>query len=241
MQPKHILVVEDERDLAEMIQYNLRRKGYHVNVAHDGVTAASLIRNGGLDLVILDLMLPGQSGMEVARQARIDPASAGVPILMLTARAEEADQIAGLTAGADDYVTKPFAMPVLLARVDALLRRAGEAARSTQASGTSVRFGPIEAELSSHRLLVDGGEIKPTLTEFKLLVALLQTPQKVLSRNELITRVMGPGIVVTARTIDVHIAAIRRKLGDHGNMIRTVRGVGYQLVLPQDAPATADE
>jgi DNA-binding response OmpR family regulator len=236
IQIKRILVVEDERDLAEMLGYNLKRAGYHALLAHDGAEGLALARQALPDLVLLDLMLPALSGIEVARQLRADPATSGISIVMLTARAEETDQIAGLSIGADDYVTKPFSMKVLLARVEALLRRSSEAARP--GTGPAVRLGPIEADLSSHRVLVDGVEMKLTLTEFKLLVALLQAPQRVLSRNDLITRVMGPGIVVTARTIDVHIAAIRKKLGDHGPMIRTVRGVGYQL--SQDRSASAE-
>lgn len=235
IQIKRILVVEDERDLAEMLGYNLKRAGYHALLAHDGAEGLALARQALPDLVLLDLMLPALSGIEVARQLRADPATSGISIVMLTARAEETDQIAGLSIGADDYVTKPFSMKVLLARVEALLRRSSEAARP--GNGPAVRLGPIEADLSSHRVLVDGVEMKLTLTEFKLLVALLQAPQRVLSRNDLITRVMGPGIVVTARTIDVHIAAIRKKLGDHGPMIRTVRGVGYQLSQDRSAGA----
>ena len=233
---KRILVVEDERDLAEMLAYNLKRAGYHAVVAHDGAEGLAMARQIIPDLVLLDVMLPAMNGIEVARLLRTDPTTAGVSIVMLTARAEETDQIAGLSIGADDYVTKPFSPKILLARIEALLRRSGDARGAV--SGPSVRVGPIEADLSSHRVLVDGVEIKLTLTEFKLLVALLQAPQRVLSRNDLITRVMGPGIVVTARTIDVHIAAIRKKLGEHGPMIRTVRGVGYQLT--QDRAAGAE-
>jgi two-component system phosphate regulon response regulator PhoB len=244
LQPKRLLVVEDERDLAEMLAYNLKRAGYQVSLAHDGAEGLNLARQQVPDLVLLDIMLPAMSGIEVARQLRTDPMTSGIGIVMLTARAEETDQVAGLAIGADDYVTKPFSMKVLLARVEALLRRAAEGTRAASGSagsqpggGTSVRVGPVEADLSSHRATVDGQEIKLTLTEFRLLVALLQTPKRVLTRSDLITRVMGPGIVVTARTIDVHIAAIRKKLGEHGPMIRTVRGVGYQLSEDRSAGA----
>jgi len=178
VQSKHILVVEDERDLAEMLQYNLRRSGYRVSWAPDGPQALAAVRAQNPDLIVLDVMLP-------------------------------------------------FSPKVLIARLEALLRRSSEPVAATSAQ---LRVGPVAADLSSHRITVDDVEVKLTLTEFKLLVALLQSQQRVLNRNDLIARVMGAGIVVTARTIDVHIAAIRKKLGIHGGMIRTIRGVGYQLL-----------
>lgn len=225
IQPQRVLVVEDERDLADMLVYNLKKAGFSASSVHDGTSAVQAIMTQPPDLVILDLMLPGLSGTEVARQIRTNPATSKVPIVMLTARAEESDQVAGLSVGADDYVTKPFSMKVLLARVTALLRRTG-----TEEMGTArVRVGPIAADLGSHMVTCEGAEVKLTLTEFKLLVALLQAPKRVLTRNDLIGRVMGPGIVVTARTIDVHIAAIRKKLGTMGGLVRTIRGVGYQM------------
>lgn len=236
MADRRIILVEDERDLGELVAYNLRRAGYQPTLIPDGLAALAALRTSPPDLAILDLMLPGMTGTEIARQLRADPATGSIPIIMLTARAEEADQLAGLAVGADDYITKPFSMKVLLARVDALLRRA---ASPPAGSGAALRFGPIEADLSSHRLLCDGHEVKFTLTEFKLLVAMLQTPGRVLSRNDLIARVMGPGIIVTARTIDVHIAAIRKKLGAAGNHIRTIRGVGYQLSASAEASIEA--
>jgi two-component system, OmpR family, phosphate regulon response regulator PhoB len=237
MQPeRHILIVEDERDLAELIALNLRRAGFSVETLHDGRAGLAQATKRPPDLLILDLMLPGLPGQEVARGLRTNPATAGLPILMLTAKAEEADQVAGLALGADDYVTKPFSMKVLLARVEALLRRPGVAGKSAG----PLRVGPIEADLDAHRISVNGDEVQFTLTEFKLLVALLQAPGKVLHRNDLIARVMGPGIVITTRTIDVHIAAIRRKLGSAGGMVRTSRGVGYSLVSEGRAtPASA--
>ncbi|MFN0011967.1 MAG: response regulator [Phycisphaerales bacterium] len=232
MTDRRIILVEDERDLGELVAYNLRRAGYIPTVITDGLSGLAAIRSTSPDLVILDLMLPGMTGTEIARSLRADPSTATIPIVMLTARAEEADQISGLAIGADDYITKPFSMKLLLARIDALLRRA---AAPPAGSGAILRFGPIEADLSSHRLSSEGQDLKLTLTEFKLLVAMLQAPNRVLSRNDLISRVMGPGIIVTARTIDVHIAAIRKKLGDAGNHIRTIRGVGYQLSADADA------
>jgi two-component system phosphate regulon response regulator PhoB len=231
---KRILVVEDERDLADLLTYNLKKNGFDAIYARDGNAALAALRSGTFDLVILDLMLPGVPGIEIARQIRTNPRIAEVPILILTARADEADQLTGLAVGADDYVTKPFSMKVLLARVQALLRRKS----GSEAHDSRLQLGPVMADLASHSVAVDGKDTKLTLTEFKLLTALLQSPSRVLSRSELINRVMGPGIIVTARTIDVHVAALRRKLGQAGSMIRTIRGVGYQITT---VPETTEE
>jgi two-component system phosphate regulon response regulator PhoB len=236
MSTKHVLVVEDERDLAEILVYNLQRAGYQVRAVHDGAAALAACRERAPDLILLDVMLPKASGIEVARQLRADPRLGKTPILMLTARAEEADQLTGLNVGADDYVTKPFSMRLLMARVGALLRRTV----STDPEPGQLKVGAIEADLNAHVITASGSELKLTLTEFKILVALLQFPRRVLSRNDLIARVMGPGIVVTARTIDVHVAAIRKKLGPLGGMIRTIRGVGYQLSDEIEATASAE-
>lgn len=239
---KRILIVEDERDLAEMLSYNLTRAGYAPIVAQDGPRAIQLAQASPPDGVILDLMLPGLGGLEVARVLRETPSTTSIPILMLTARAEEADELAGLAAGADDYVTKPFSVRVLLARVEALLRRvpsvadvagtpgnAGASGSPADGAGHQITLGLVHADLDQHSITSDGQPVKLTLTEFKLLVALMASPKRVLSRNELIAKVMGSGIIVTSRTIDVHIAAIRKKLGHAGGQIRTVRGVGYQM------------
>jgi len=232
------MVVEDERDLADMVAYNLTKAGHVPIVVHDGIRAVQLAQGHPPELVVLDLMLPGLSGLDVARELRGSPATSLIPILMLTARSEEGDQVAGLVAGADDYVTKPFSMRVLLARVEALLRRVPAQPEGDGQVG-SVSFGPIVADLGAHAVTVEGVAARLTVTEFRLLVALLQSPKRVLSRADLIARVMGPGIIVTARTIDVHVASIRKKLGAYGAYIRTIRGVGYQLLA--DEEATADE
>lgn len=224
---KHIVVVEDEADLAELVAYNLERAGYQVRVARDGEAAVQMIDMSPPDLVVLDLMIPKISGLEVARQVRTSPRTSGVPILMLTAKAEELDQVAGLRAGADDYVTKPFSIKVLLARVEAVLRRASPIGGTTENKGLSV--GPIEVDLSTHTATSDGEAMTLTLTEFRILVALMRSKGRVLTREDLMYTAIGPSVMVTARTIDVHMAAIRKKLGRAGVMIRTVRGVGYML------------
>jgi DNA-binding response OmpR family regulator len=236
---RRILVVEDERDLAEILSYNLKKAGYHVMLATDGGKAVQLLSPNPPDLVILDVMIPVISGIEVARHIRANTATAHTPIIMLTAKAEEADQVTGLTAGADDYVTKPFSIKVLLARIEAQLRRATPSANPGAGEDTGVlEVGQIRADLAAHNVTSENMTVKLTLTEFKLLIAMLAAPKRVLSRNDLIQRVMGPGIIVTARTIDVHIASIRKKLGTAGGQIRTIRGVGYQLMTE---PSIDDE
>lgn len=223
--PKQIIVVEDEADLAELVGYNLERAGYQVQVARDGEAALRMIDASPPDLVVLDLMIPKINGLEVARQIRTAPRTSGVPILIVTAKAEEIDQVAGLRAGADDYVTKPFSMKVLLARVEAVLRRTG----GQVADSELLNVGPISVDLSTHTATSDGESMVLTLTEFRILVALMRSKGRVLTREDLMYTAIGPSVMVTARTIDVHMAAIRKKLGRAGGMIRTVRGVGYML------------
>lgn len=232
-----VLVVEDERDLADLICFNLQRIGYSAMAVHDGHSAVSAVIANPPGLVILDLMLPGLSGLDVARQIRTHPRCLTVPIIMLTARGEEADQVAGLSAGADDYVTKPFSMKVLMARVAAKLRRTPMGPEPTG----KIEVGPVVIDLDAHAVTCDGLQLTLTLTEFKLLTAMLQTPKRVLGRSDLIERVMGPGIVVTTRTIDVHVASIRKKLGVWGGMIRTIRGVGYQIITNVTPSLETDE
>lgn len=233
-----ILVVEDEADLADLIAYNLRRAGYEVEVARDGAAALRAATQSVPDLLLLDIMLPHVSGIQVARQLRTTPKTASVPIVMLTAKAEEVDQVVGLQVGADDYITKPFSMPVLLARVEALLRRTRAAAGGPQVADV-LELGPVRADLATHEVTVGHEPAKLTLTEFRLLVALLRSRGKVLSREDLMYTAIGPDVVVSARTIDVHMAAIRKKLGPAGGMIRTIRGVGY-LLDDRAEPVPAD-
>lgn len=224
--PRFVLVVEDERDLADLIIYNLKRSGYDASSVGSGRAALDAVVARKPDLILLDVMLPELSGTEVASRLRSNPATAAVPIVMLTAKSEEVDQIVGLTVGADDYVTKPFSMKVLLARVEAILRRAARSA--APAGGPSASLGPITINIDTHEAFVAGEPMKLTLTEFRLLSALVQAQGRVLSRASLMSRAMGQGVTVTERTIDVHITAIRKKLGSASGMIRTVRGVGYR-------------
>ncbi|MGE3110058.1 MAG: response regulator [Phycisphaerales bacterium] len=235
--PKHIVVIEDETDLADLLVYNLQRAGYQVAAANDGVAGLKLVLDHPPDLIVLDLMLPKMSGFDVARQVRTSPRTCDIPILMLTARAEEIDQVTGFKVGADDYVTKPCSMKVLVARVESLLRRS----RPVGPDAQTVEVGPLRADLTTHEMFLDEAPLKLTLTEFRLLVALMRSKGKVLSREDLMYTAMGPAVLVTARTIDVHVAAIRRKIAPHGDRIRTIRGVGYMLAESPVAAHVGDE
>lgn len=221
---RHILVVEDERDLAELLLYNLNRAGYSVTVASTGRQGLEAVSMRTPDLILLDIMLPELSGTEVAGRIRANPATSHVPIIMLTAKSSEVDQVVGLTVGADDYVPKPFSMKVLLARVEAVLRRTNRGSSEPRL----LSMAGVQLNLETHEAMVDGEPMKLTLTEFRLLSALLQANGRVLSRSSLMGRAMGPGVTVTERTIDVHVTAIRKKLNQHAGIIKTVRGVGYR-------------
>jgi DNA-binding response OmpR family regulator len=186
------------------------------------------------DLIVLDLMLPGVDGTEVARRLKSDPRTAGVPVVMLTAKGEETDVVVGLTIGADDYITKPFSMKILLARIAAVLRRADAAASGVGAAGELLRAGPLTIDSAKHEASVDGEVLRLTLTEFKLLKGLVEARGRVLSRDQLMDKGMGEDVFVTDRAIDVHVTAIRKKLGRHSYLVHTVRGVGYRL---QETPS----
>jgi DNA-binding response OmpR family regulator len=239
--PDHsfILVVEDEKDLAELLQYNLRRAGYDVQIVGNGRTALEAVAARKPDLILLDIMLPELSGTEVASRLRSNAATASIPIIMLTAKGEEVDQIVGLTVGADDYVTKPYSTKVLMARIEAILRRSARGSAASSANLASL--GPVSINSDTHEAFVNGEAIKLTLTEFRLLASLVQANGRVLTRAALMNRAMGHGVTVTERTIDVHVTAIRKKLGVHSGMIRTVRGVGYRITEQAGADSDTEE
>lgn len=224
-----ILIADDEPDLVELVAINLKAAGYDPIPASNGLEALRLVRDLLPDLVILDVMMPELSGIEVARRIRADPRTQSVPVLMLTARTTENDQVSGLAAGADDYITKPFSMRVLLARVEAALRRAPRAT-----ADAALQLAGVEVRLDTHEAFTDGALIPLTPTEFRLLVALLQASGRVLNRDDLVAKGMGPGIAVTDRAVDVHVAALRKKLGPNAWIIRTVRGVGYRATADRE-------
>lgn len=221
-----ILVVEDEAPLVTMLRYNLEKQGFRVEEAADGQEALTRIAEVKPDLVLLDWMLPAMSGIEVCRQIRRKPGTRDLPVIMVTARAEDADAVRGLNTGADDYITKPFQMDTLLARIRALLRRAG----ATPAKGT-LKFHDIVMDLAAWRVQRQGRSIHLGPTEFRLLEFFMQHPGRVFSREELLDAVWGPDIHVEPRTVDVHIRRLRKTLNGPGeiDVIRTVRAAGYAL------------
>ena len=226
---KSILIVEDEPDLAELLRYNLQREGYEARCAPDGGTALAEVKRTRPDLVLLDRMLPGVSGDDVIAQLKREPSTASIPVIMLTAKAEEGDELVGFALGADDYVGKPFSMKLLVARVRAIFRR-GESLRSLPEVMVA---GPIGLDNGRHEITVNGESVPMTATEFRLLKSLLAADGRVLSRSQLIDSALGQGVAVTDRTIDVHITSLRRKLGEAADWVQTVRGVGYTLRDPQ--------
>ncbi|MEV1158252.1 response regulator transcription factor [Micromonospora chokoriensis] len=224
MRERRILVVEDERTIAESIAARLRAEGFSVQVAADGPSAVTQFRTGQPDLVVLDVMLPGFDGLEVCRRIQADRP---VPVLMLTARDDETDLLVGLAVGADDYLTKPFSMRELAARVHVLLRRVDRAATPTP---PAIRLGDIEINEAERRVRRNGADVHLTPTEFDLLVHLAGRPRTVLPRERLLADVWGWADGSGTRTVDSHVKALRRKLG--ADLIRTVHGVGYALEVP---------
>lgn len=226
-----ILLIDDEKDLIELVRYNLERDGFDVIAAADGQSGLEIVRKHRPDLVVLDLMMPGLDGLAVCRQLRADPRSGGIPVIMLTARATEADRIVGLELGADDYITKPFSPREVVARVKAVLRRGGSRGDERQV----LQVGDLVIDLSGHEVTCSGRRVNLTATEFRILEFLASRPGRVFSRDEIIDAALGNEMAVFDRTVDVHITAIRRKLGDGADRIETVRGFGYKLRQSADA------
>jgi two-component system, OmpR family, phosphate regulon response regulator PhoB len=220
-----ILIIEDERGLTDVLTYNLQREGYDTIVAHDGQEGLRKAQMQLPDVVLLDLMLPGLDGLDVCRELRAGERTRNVPILMLTAKAEETDQVVGFSMGADDYVTKPFSVKVLLQRIKALQRRV-EA--GNEAADVIDHLG-VRIDRVRHRASVDGEELDLTPTEFRLLECLLRQPGRAFSRPQLMDVAIGEGAIVLERTIDVHIKTLRKKLSGKQDFIETVRGVGYRF------------
>jgi two-component system phosphate regulon response regulator PhoB len=225
MSDREILVVEDERPIREMIAFGLRRAGFEVREAEDSRAARALLADRHPDLLLLDWMLPDMSGLELAKLLKRDKDTRELPIILLTARAEEADKVAGLEGGADDYLTKPFSPRELVARINAVLRRAGPAGGEER-----VEFEGIVLDRASHRVTVDGRSVALGPTEYRMLEFFLTHPERVYSREQLLDRIWGGNVYVEERTIDVHIRRLRKALEEHGrdHLIQTVRGAGYR-------------
>jgi two-component system phosphate regulon response regulator PhoB len=222
-----VLVVEDEEPLALLLRYNLESEGFEVDVAQNGEEAQVAIEEVPPDLIVLDWMLPGVSGLELCRRLRAGRVTRSIPIIMLTARGEETDRVRGLATGADDYVTKPFSLPELMARVRAILRRA-----RPERVANKLAVGEIELDRDGHRVTRNGRQVRLGPTEFRLLEYLMQSPGRVFSRAQLLDGVWGRDIYVDERTVDVHIGRLRKSIirGRERDPIRTVRGAGYSIV-----------
>jgi two-component system, OmpR family, phosphate regulon response regulator PhoB len=225
MAKPRVLIIEDERDLLEVLTYNLQREGFEVAVAHDGQEGLRKAQMQLPDMILLDLMLPKLDGLEVCRELKAGERTRTIPILMLTAKAEETDQVVGFTMGADDYVTKPFSIKVLVQRIRALQRRKEP---SADASDVIDHLG-VRIDRVRHRVTVDDKELELTPTEFRLLECLLRQPGRAFSRPQLMDVAIGEGAVVLERTIDVHVKTLRKKLGGEQEFIETVRGIGYRF------------
>ena len=223
---KKVLVVEDERDLADLLAYNLEKEGYQALVTGTGLDGLETARRELPDLILLDLMLPGMMGTEVCSALRHSDKTRSIPVLMLTARGDEIDRVVGFEMGADDYIVKPFSMRELMLRIRAILRRSNQEADTTE---RQVSVGTVVIDCGSHRVTVAGTGIELTSTEFKLLLYLAEHSGRVMQRELLLQDVWGYNFVGDTRTVDTHVTRLRQKLGDAGEMIKTVRGFGYKL------------
>jgi two-component system, OmpR family, phosphate regulon response regulator PhoB len=219
---RKILIIEDESDVADLLALNFRKAGFKVAMATDGASGLQKARDDRPDFIILDLMLPKMSGLEVCRILKSDTATSQIPILMLTAKAEEVDRIVGLEFGADDYVTKPFSPREIVLRIRAILRRG-------ETPDESLKAGPISIDAARHEVRVNGKPVHLTSLEFKLLRTLMQRHGRVQDRDRLLNEVWGYESVIDTRTVDTHVRRLREKLGKAGDAIETVRGFGYRL------------
>ena len=226
MEDAQILIVEDEEDILDVLKYNLHKAGFQTLEAPNGETARSLIREETPDLILLDLMLPGINGLDLCKILKKDEATKSIPIVMLTAKSSEADIVAGLEMGAEDYVVKPFSPRVLLARIQNVLRRNQ---KSIPEEGSYLKCGSLEIHPGRHLALVEGQPVSLTPTEFRILHFLARHPGWVYTRDQIIDATHGENYIVTDRAIDVQIVGLRKKLGESGQLIETVRGIGYRF------------
>jgi len=231
MADTHILVVEDEQPIRDLIAFGLRRVGCHVSLAEHSQSALASIGDRRPDLILVDWMLPDMSGLELVRQLRRDAGTRDIPIMMLTARADEADKVAGLESGADDYLTKPFSARELVARIQAVLRRSAPAGDSER-----VEVEGLTLDQAGHRVLAAGKTVSLGPTEYRLLAFLMTHPDRVYSRSQLLDRVWGGNVYVEERTVDVHIRRLRKSLevSGHDRLVQTVRGSGYRFSAQRD-------
>ncbi|HEX9634654.1 MAG TPA: response regulator transcription factor [Candidatus Limnocylindria bacterium] len=230
---RRILVVEDDRTLRQALSFNLTREGFEVTSAPDGEAALVAARGQRLDLILLDLMLPAMSGLEVLRVLRRE--GVATPVIILSAKGDEIDRVVGLKVGADDYVTKPFSRPELLARIEAVLRRGRrESTDSAEAPGERLELGPVVVDVAHREVIIDGDPVHVTTKEFDLLAFMAGNPGRIFTRDQLLARIWGYDYAGDSRTVDVHLSWLRSKLrrADGHNWFRTVRGVGYAFSPP---------
>lgn len=226
-----VLIVDDEPNILELLDYNLKKEGYDVQRAETGEAAVAMISKQRPDIVLLDQMLPGIDGLGVLKSIRSTESLADMPVIMVTARAEEVDKIIGLELGADDYVSKPFSVRELCARVKALLRRSKKLEIQSQ---SAVNYKSLKVDNSNYKAYLSGEELKLTLKEFELLVLLMSSGAQVLTRDMILNKVWGYDYFGETRTVDVHITNLRKKLGSYGDRIETVRGVGYRFNMKDE-------
>ncbi|RLC08788.1 MAG: DNA-binding response regulator [Deltaproteobacteria bacterium] len=231
MAARTILAVDDEEDILELLDYNLSKEGYRVLRVASGEKALDIASSEKPDLIILDLMLPGLDGLDVCRKLKVDRNTSGIPIVMLTAKGEEADIVLGLELGAEDYVTKPFSPRVLVARVRAVLRRQ---AKTVVDEDAQIKINEIEIHPGRHEVFVTGKPVELTFTEYQILSFLARRPGWVFTRYQIVEAVRGEDYAVTDRSVDVQIVGLRKKLGNSGSHIETVRGVGYRFKESSD-------
>lgn len=224
---KQVLVIDDEKDIVETISYNLEKEGYKVSKSYDGMNGFEAVQKKMPDIVILDLMLPGMTGIEVCKAMKADPKTASIPIIMLTAKGEETDKIVGLEVGADDYMTKPFSIRELSARIRTVLKRCGR----KEEPKTLLKFPGLEIDGEQHTVKVSNKETELTAKEFLLLEHLARNPEKVFSRDRLLDMVWGIDAPIETRTVDVHMRRLREKLGKAAKYLKTLHGVGYKFSL----------
>lgn len=222
-----VVIIEDEPDIIEVMSYNLKREGYQVSASRRGDEGLNLVRNQSPALVLLDLMLPGTDGLSICQQLKADPITRDIPIIIVSAKGEESDVVIGLGLGADDYIAKPFSPRELLARVKAVLRR-GPVREDQQKE--RIQIQDLMIDTTRHEVVIAGVQVKLTATEFKLLFQLASQPGRAFSREQLLNRVVGEGVIVVDRNIDVHIRSVRKKLGVLSHMVQTIRGVGYRFM-----------
>lgn len=236
----NVLVVEDEADIQQLVSYNLIRAGFHVTCADSGEEALERLRTEEIDCVLLDLMLPGISGLQVCTAMRKVESNIqrSIPIIMLTAKGEEEDVVAGLECGADDYITKPFSPKVLIARIKAVIKRAfADQSEADESRKTIIVVDGLEIDKGRHEVKVNGADVQLTSTEFSILSLLAGKPGWVFTRQQIIDHARGYDFLITPRAIDVQIFGLRKKLNDYGKMIETVRGIGYRYRSTPEAEA----